>query len=195
MGMHFSATTALHSIGPPFRVSYSRWNGIILGPVHSYYVQAAYSYIINGTQDISPQIRLWNPRLEDSPGWRRQTLRRVILPHSSVDVHYAPQRKRTTQSSFPAPTNSPTNSSSGGGCFLVVILITCQIIWYRKDYIRLSRLNAGMTRPKCAGLREPRSQVLESEMSSQSFLSYLTCLQTQTQLFPGRTRRPPDASG
>ncbi len=155
-------------------------------PRHSYYVQATYSYIINGTRYVSHQIRLWNPSLRSnlSGDVYAKPFAEAHPANSSVDVHYDPKNPDNAVL-IPGADEFTDKLFIRGGCF-VVILITCQIIWYRKDYIRLFAQRRDDAAEMRGSARAKEIKPLESEMSSQSFLSYKPACKRKLNCFPDK---------
>ena len=160
-------------------------------PRHSYYVQATYSYIINGTRYVSHQIRLWNPSLRSnlSGDVYAKPFAEAHPANSSVDVHYDPKNPDNAVL-IPGADKFTDKLFIRGGCF-VVILITCQIIWYRKDYIRSLAQRRDDAAEMRGSARAKEIKPLESEMSSQSFLSYKPACKRKLNCFPDAPAGPP----
>jgi hypothetical protein len=150
------------------------------------YVQATYSYIVNGTRYVSHQIRLWNSDLRSdlSGDVYAKPFAEAHPANSSIDVYYDP-RNPDNAVLIPGADEFNDKNFIRIGCF-VVIIITCQIIWYRKDYIRLftqRRDDAAKTR---GSARAKEIKPLESEISSQSFISYEPACKRKLDCFPDK---------
>lgn len=147
-----------------------------------YYVQATYTYIVNGTQYVSRQIRLWDSDFSRDGG--AKPFAEAHPPHSSVDVHYDPKNPDNAVL-IPGADEFNDKLLIRVGC-LVAIVITCQIIWYRKDYLRLF----AHRQDDAAKMRGPAPakeiKRLESEISSQSFLSYEPACKRKLNCFPDK---------
>jgi hypothetical protein len=151
-----------------------------------YYVQATYSYIVNGTRYVSHQIRLWNPDLSRhlSEDVSVNYFAETHPANSTVGVYYDP---RNPENAVLIPGADEYGCKilirAGGICGFLVILL---LIWRRKDYLRLF----ARRRDDAAKMREPAPakeiKPLNSDISSQSFISYEPACKRKLNCFPDK---------
>jgi hypothetical protein len=146
------------------------------------YVQATYSYIVNGTRYVSHQIRLWNPDL--SRDYDAKPFAEAHPANSSIDVYYDPRNPENAVL-IPGADESGCKALIRGGSiggFLVILLV----IWHRKDFIRLFAQRRDDAAKMRGSAPARKIKPLKSDISSQSFLSYEPARKRKLNCFPDK---------